>query len=153
MGKVHATAVRASYGHERCHIEVGAPAKQDCGSVVFGEHVQTPWDKDLTPSMWTRGHRSASNIPENTVAYERRMLSYHTNTRHPRSAGTALIDLERRQPVALFPDREVNTLTRWLRAHSGGEIIARDRVKAPADGVRRGGPRNGRPTGLDGPAV
>jgi hypothetical protein len=39
----------------------------------FEEHVQTPQDRDLNPGIWTRGHRSAPSIPENTEIYERRM--------------------------------------------------------------------------------
>src|SRR4030095_8241336 len=37
------------------------------------EHVQTPQDRDLNPGIWTRGHRSAPSIPENTEIDESRM--------------------------------------------------------------------------------
>jgi transposase len=52
--------------------------------------------------------------------------------------GTILVDLERRQPVALLPDRTAEPLTQWLREHPGVQVIARDRATAYAEGARAG---------------
>jgi transposase len=54
--------------------------------------------------------------------------------------GTILLDLEHSRPVALLHDREAGTLTPWLTAHPGVEIMTRDRSKAYADGARQGAP-------------
>jgi transposase len=54
--------------------------------------------------------------------------------------GTILVDLERRQPVALLPERTAEPVAQWLREHPGVEGIARDRASAYAEGARHGAP-------------
>jgi len=41
--------------------------------------------------------------------------------------GTLVCDLERREVVALLPDREIPTVEAWLTAHPSIEILSRDR--------------------------
>jgi transposase len=52
--------------------------------------------------------------------------------------GTILVDLERRRPVALLPDRTAETLAQWLREHPGVQVLARDRSSTYAEGARQG---------------
>ena len=55
--------------------------------------------------------------------------------------GTILVDLERRKPVALLPERTAEPVAQWLREHPGVQVIARDRSTAYyAEGARHGAP-------------
>lgn len=54
--------------------------------------------------------------------------------------GTILLDLERRIPIDILPDREATTLETRLKDHEGVEIISRDRGGPYAEGARKGAP-------------
>lgn len=54
--------------------------------------------------------------------------------------GTILIDLERRVPIEILPDREAAPLEKWLKEHPGVEIISRDRGGPYAEGAKLGAP-------------
>lgn len=55
--------------------------------------------------------------------------------------GTILVDLEKRKPIDLLPDREAATLAEWLKKHPEIEIISRDRAGCYAVGAKAGAPQ------------
>ncbi len=52
-----------------------------------------------------------------------------------------LVDLEKRKPIDLLPDREAATLAEWLKKHPEIEIISRDRAGCYAVGAKAGAPQ------------
>jgi transposase len=60
--------------------------------------------------------------------------------RRRRRYRTILVDVERRRPVDLLPDRSAAALVSWLKAHPGVAIISRDRGGDDAVGAREGAP-------------
>ncbi|WP_224994353.1 transposase [Cesiribacter sp. SM1] len=54
--------------------------------------------------------------------------------------GTILVDLEKRKPIDLLPDREGKTLEAWLLAHPGVSIVNRDRSSVYAHAISRACP-------------
>jgi transposase len=54
--------------------------------------------------------------------------------------GTLLLDLARRRPLAVLPDREATTVAQWLQAHPGIEVLVRDRAEVYAEAARLGAP-------------
>jgi transposase len=61
--------------------------------------------------------------------------------RRGRRFGTIVCDLERHQVVDLLPDRSAPSVTQWLQAHPGVEIVCRDRSGLYAEGIWHGAPQ------------
>lgn len=61
--------------------------------------------------------------------------------RKGRRYGTLIVDLERRQPIELLPDKKAQTLALWLKQHPEVEIISRDRDGAFAEAAALGAPQ------------
>ena len=58
-------------------------------------------------------------------------FAFHKRTRY----GTILVDLEKRCPIDLLPDREGKTLEEWLKAHPGVKTVIRDRSLVYANAI------------------
>lgn len=55
--------------------------------------------------------------------------------------GTIIVDLEKRKPIDLLPDREVETVINWLCLHPSIQIVSRDRGSSYIQGVTDGAPQ------------
>lgn len=55
--------------------------------------------------------------------------------------GTILVDLEKRKPVDLLPNRDADTVARWLHAHPEIEVISRDRSGTFRQAANLGAPQ------------
>lgn len=55
--------------------------------------------------------------------------------------GTVIIDLETHRLIDILPDREAESVRKWLAAHPEIEIVSRDRGGTYADGAAQGAPQ------------
>jgi transposase len=58
-----------------------------------------------------------------------------------KSMGTIVVDLERRQTIALLPDDREETVAAWLKRHHSIQIVCRDRSRVYANAITAGAPQ------------
>ena len=72
---------------------------------------------------WPGSNRNGGRLHVGMPGRNESESAFRRNHRY----GTIVCDLERREVVALLPDREIPTVEAWLAAHPGIEILSRDR--------------------------
>lgn len=58
----------------------------------------------------------------------------------PAGYGTIIVDLERNRILDLLPDRNPDSVAKWLHEHPAIHMVARDRAEVYGSGVRQGAP-------------
>ncbi|MBV9689468.1 MAG: transposase [Ktedonobacteraceae bacterium] len=61
--------------------------------------------------------------------------------RRGRTFGTILVDLQSRQVIDLLPDRSVETVSAWMKAHQEIRLVSRDRAGDYASAAARSAPQ------------
>lgn len=134
-------AVAAKYARKTCRL---AEALRQLCYLVGGEaaaRIALSFGLLVSPDALLNSLRQESIQKKTTPASTPRVLGIDDFAfRRGHTYGTILVDLEKRVPVDLLPDREAKSVEDWLQAHPGVAIISRDRGNCYVEGATKGAP-------------
>jgi transposase len=85
--------------------------------------------------------RLVIGLPEEAVVTAPRVLGIDDFAfKRGRTYGTVLIDMETGKIIDVLPDRETQTVKKWLEDHPGAAVICRDRGAGYGSACRQGAP-------------
>ena len=134
-------AVATKYARKTCRL---ADALRQLCYLVGGEaaaKIALSFGLLVSPDALLDGLKREAVQKKTTPTITPRVLGIDDFAfRRGHTYGTILVDLEKRVPVDLLPDREAKSVEEWLKAHPGVEIISRDRGNPYIEGATRGAP-------------
>lgn len=92
------------------------------------------------PTSATSLLRAVRGSPEKTTVSPRVIGIDDFARRKGHTYGTIIVDLERRQPIALLPDRSAATVAQWLKRQTAIEIVCTDRSPDYARAIAEAAP-------------
>ncbi len=134
-------AVAARYARKTARL---AEALRELAYLAGGEaaaRIARTFGLFVSPDALLDGLKKAPSVSLSTEGTPPRVLGIDDFAfRKGHTYGTILVDLERRCPVDLLPDREAETVARWLKEHPGIQIISRDRSETYRNASTQGAP-------------
>jgi len=114
---------------------------RELGLALGGEAGKRLTDRLFGPTSPDSLLRVIGNVPEAPRPTPRVLGIDDWALRKGQRYGTILVDHETGHVIDLLPDREPETVVRWLQAHPGIEIVTRDRAHGYADAISQGAPQ------------
>ena len=134
-------AVAAKYARKTCRL---ADALRQLCYLVGGEaaaRIALSFGLLVSPDALLDGLKREADQKKTASIVTPRVLGIDDFAfRRGHIYGTILVDLEKRVPVDLLPDREAKSVEEWLKAHPGVEIVSRDRGNCYVEGATKGAP-------------
>jgi len=118
-----------------------AEALAAVGSVLAGRAGSALAGKLGMPASRWQMLRLVLGLPEQELAAAPRALGIDDFAfKRGRAYGTVLVDMETGKIIDVLPDRETQTVRKWLDDHPGAAVICRDRGTGYGSACRQGAP-------------